>query len=193
MTITDHSAASFRHLKYRDDLSKKEKLARLLWEIAWQVLFRPTPRWALHGWRRGLLRLFGAKIGEGSLVAPSCFVWAPWKLTMGAYSILGDGVDCYTMAPVVIGSKVAVSQRAFLCTGTHDIRSLLRPLVTKRIVIGDHAWICSQAFVGPGVAIGEGAVIAACACVVKDVKAWDIVGGNPAVFIKKRELAKSGQ
>lgn len=182
------TSPSFKELKYRDELSRKEKVVRLLWEIVWALLFRPTPRWTLHGWRRLLLRIFGAKIGEGSRIAPSCFVWAPWKLTMGSYSAIGDDVDCYSMAPINIGSKVAISQRAFICTGSHDTTSLRRPLVTRPIVIGDHSWICAQAFVGPGVTIGEGVVVAACACVVKSVQPWSIVGGNPAIFLKKREL-----
>lgn len=74
----------------------------------------------------------------GNRVSPSCFVWAPWNLEMGDYSVLADDVDCYNMARIKLGSKVAISQRTYLCTGTHDISSLTRPLVTKPISIGDH-------------------------------------------------------
>ncbi|WP_404308820.1 putative colanic acid biosynthesis acetyltransferase [Neorhodopirellula lusitana] len=110
---------------------------------------------------------------------------------MGDFSVLGDEVDCYTMNDITIGSKVAVSQRAFLCTGSHDVSSLLRPLITAPISIENHAWVAAQAFVGPGVTIGEGAVVGACAGVFKDVAPWHIVGGNPAAFLKTRKINES--
>ena len=134
------------------------------------------------------MKLFGATIGRGSRVLPSCFVWAPWKLTMGEFSVLAEGVECYSMDEIIIGSKVAVSQRSFICTGSHDISSLKRPLVTKPIVINDHAWICSEAFVSPGVTIGEGAVVAARSVVIKNIESWTVVGGNPSKFIKNRVI-----
>ena len=180
--------SDFKKYQYQDNLPRCNKLARLIWNFVWLVVFRSNPRWALNGWRIFLLRMFGAKIGIGCKVAPSCFVWAPWNLSMGDFSVLGDGVECYTMAKINIGSKVAVSQRAFLCTGSHDISSLKRPLITKPINIEDHVWVCAEAFVGPGVTLGSRAVIAARGVVVKSVGSSDIVAGNPAVFLKKRLL-----
>jgi len=180
--------SDFKQYQYEDKLSKQSKILRLLWNIVWFALFRTNPRWLLNFWRISLLRLFGAKIGVGCKVAPTCFVWAPWNLEMGDYSVLGDDVDCYTMDKIIIGSKVAISQRAFICTGTHDIQSLHRPLVTKPVVIDDHVWVCAQAFVGPGVRLHKGAVVAASAVVVKDVDQLNVVAGNPAIFIKKRIL-----
>lgn len=178
----------FAKYKYIDNYSKRHKLLRLLWNITWWSLFKPTPRWCCNGWRRFLLRLFGAKIGTGSIIYPSCFVWAPWNLVMGDYSVLADHVDCYTMAKITIGSKVAVSQRSFLCTGSHDISSLRRPLITKPINIENHAWICAEAFIAPGVTIGEGAVVAARSVVTKNVPNWQVVAGNPAFKIKMRSI-----
>ena len=179
----------FRSLRYVDTIPRREKFRRLLWELVSTLLFRTTPRWALHGWRRFLLRSFGAKIGPGCRISPSCRVWAPWNLTMGELSVLGDDVDCYTMDRITIGSKVAVSQRAFLCTGSHDVSSLRRPLVTEPIVIGDHCWIAAEAMVMPGVRIGEGAVIGARSLVTKDQPAWTICGGSPCRPIRVREIA----
>ncbi|WP_353567805.1 hypothetical protein [Haloferula sargassicola] len=92
------------------------------------------------------------------------------------------------MDRIEIGSKVAVSQRTFLCSGTHSINDLRRPLVTRPISIGDHAWICAESFIAPGVVIGEGAVVGARSAVFKNVDEWNVVGGNPATFIKKREI-----
>ncbi len=180
--------SEFEKYRYKNLLPRHVQIKRLIWGAVWAILFRPTPRWAMHAWRRGLLRVFGAKIGTGSKIAPSCFVWAPWNLEMGDFSALGDNVDCYTMDKITIGSKVAVSQRSFLCTGTHDISSLHRPLKTAPVAIGNHAWICAEAFVGPGVTLGDGAVAGARAVVVHDVTPWTIVAGNPARVIKMRQI-----
>jgi putative colanic acid biosynthesis acetyltransferase WcaF len=180
--------SDFKQYQYEDQLSKKSKILRLLWSCVWFSLFRTNPRWLFNTWRVILLRVFGAKIGVGCKVSPTCFVWAPWNLEMGDYSVLGDGVDCYSMDKIIIGSKVAISQRTFICTGTHDIKSLRRPLVTKPIFIGDHTWVCAEAFIGPGVRLNKGVVVAARSVVVKDVDSLHVVAGNPAIVIKKRIL-----
>lgn len=176
----------FRSLRYRSDFSTAAKLRRFAWEVVWLLAFRHTPRWALHGWRRQLLRWFGADIGEGCRIAPSCRVWAPWNLAMGEFSALGDGVDCYSMGRITLGSKVAVSQRTFLCAGSHDVRSLSRPLITGPIVIEDHVWIAAECFVHPDVVIREGAVIGARSVVLKEMPAWSVCAGNPCRKIKDR-------
>lgn len=176
----------FRSLRYRSDFTAAAKLRRFAWEVVWLLAFRPTPRWALHGWRRQLLRWFGAEIGAGCRIAPSCRVWAPWNLAMGEFSALGDGVDCYSMGSITLGSKVAVSQRTFLCAGSHDIRSLSRPLITGPIVVEDHVWIAAECFVHPDVVIREGAVIGARSVVLKEMPAWSICAGNPCRKIKDR-------
>lgn len=182
--------SNYERYKYIDLIPRKTKLKRAVWNLVWCILFRTTPRWTMGKWRIFLLRLFGAKIGNGSKVSPSCFVWAPWNLVMGDYSVLADGVDCYSMDLIHIGSKVAVSQRTFLCSGTHDINSLLRPLVTRPIYIDNHVWICAESFVSPGVHLHEGAVIGARSVVVKDVAAWSVVAGNPAGYLKQRIIDK---
>lgn len=178
----------FSALRYRNEFSPGQKMKRLVWELIWLLAFRPTPRWALNGWRRFLLRLFGARVGAGSRIAPSCRIWAPWNLAMGEFSALGDGVDCYSMGKITIGSKVAVSQRSFLCAGSHSTRTLSRPLVSGRIVIEDHAWIAAECFIHPNVVIGEGAVIGARSVVLKDMPSWSICAGNPCQKIKDRLL-----
>jgi putative colanic acid biosynthesis acetyltransferase WcaF len=180
------SMSDFRSLRYRNGFTSAAMLRRLVWEMVWLLAFRTTPRWALHGWRRFLLRSFGAEVGAGCRIAPSCRVWAGWNLVMGEFSALGDGVDCYSMDRITIGSKVAVSQRAFLCTGSHDIKSLSRPLVTGPIVIEDHVWIAAESFVHPNVVIREGAVIGARSVVLKDMPAWSLCAGHPCRKIKDR-------
>jgi putative colanic acid biosynthesis acetyltransferase WcaF len=114
-------------------------------------------------------------------------------MELGDYVCLGDGVDFYCVSPIKLGSKVAISQRSFLCTASHDISLLTRPLIHKSIHIQDHVWVCAQAFVGPGITVGEGAIIGACAVVTKDVEPWTVVAGNPARVIKQRKLNDNGQ
>jgi putative colanic acid biosynthesis acetyltransferase WcaF len=107
---------------------------------------------------------------------------------MEAHSCLADGVNCYNVAPITIGEQVTVSQEAYLCTASHDIADPLHHLVTAPITIERNAWIGARAYVGMGVTIGEGAVVGATASVYKDVEPWTVVGGNPARFIKNREI-----
>lgn len=180
--------SNYEQYRYIDSLTLGNKLRRLVWNFVWLIAFRPTPRWALHGWRRTLLRMFGAKVGKGSKVSPSCKVWAPWNLEMGDFSVLGDDVDCYSMNKVIIGSKVAVSQRTFLCTGSHEINSLLRPLITAPIKIGNHVWIAAECFIHPGLSIGEGAVVGARSVVTRDMPEWQVCVGVPCRPIKVREI-----
>lgn len=163
------------------------RLGRLIWTVVWVLLYRPSPR-PFHFWRRFLLRLFGAQVGRGAHPYSSAKVWAPWNLSMGAHSCLGHCVDCYCVAPVSIGAHATVSQYSYLCTASHDIEARDMPLVTAPIWIGDGAWITADVFVGPGVTVGEGAVVGARSSVFQDVEAWTVVAGNPARFIKKREL-----
>lgn len=181
----------FSQFKYQNKLSKGSKLKRLLWGLVWMIAFRSTPGWCLNGWRLSLLRWFGAKHGIGCRVASSAKIWAPWNLELGDYVCIAEGVDCYAVSKIRIGSKVAISQRAFLCSASHSTRTLQRELIHMPIDIGDHAWVCAEAFIGPGVSVGEGSVVGARAVVVKDVDSWAIVAGNPAKFLKPRILSES--
>jgi putative colanic acid biosynthesis acetyltransferase WcaF len=174
---------------YQNRHPLKTRIARLVWNAVWLFLFRPTPRGVCYGWRRFLLRLFGANIGKGCHVLPSARIWQPWKLTMGDYSCLSEDVDCYSVDTIDIGRQTVVSQGAFLCCASHDISSPIMELTYRPIRIESQAWVAARAFVGPGVHIGEGAVVGACAVVTKDVEPWTVVAGNPARVIGKRCLA----
>jgi putative colanic acid biosynthesis acetyltransferase WcaF len=188
MFISEKPKREWSSLRYRNRLSVRNKLGRFLWNVVWLLFFRPTPSWTMHWWRRMLLRAFGARIGKGSKVRSTCRIWLPRNLTMGSFSCLADDVDCYCVASITIGSHVTVSQGAFLCTASHDIAARDMRLTNAPIHIQSQAWVAARAFIGPGVTIGEGAVVGACAVVMKDVPPWTVVSGNPAKFIKKREL-----
>lgn len=166
--------------------TKAEYVGRVLWALA-QPVFRFSPR-PLFGWRRFLLRLFGAQVGRGVNIYPSARIVIPWNLSIGDQASIGEWVLVYNLGPVTIGQQASVSHRAHLCAGTHDYRDPTLPLQRLPIDIGPGAWVCADAFVGPGVQVGEGAVVAACAVVVQDVPAWTVAGGNPARFIKTREM-----
>lgn len=162
-------------------------VGRLLWAMVWHMLFRPSPR-PFHAWRCWLLRVFGAKVEQGAHPYPSARIWAPWNLTMGEGSCLGDHVDCYAVDRVTLEPYATISQYTFLCTASHDYTVRGMPVITAPIRVGRRAWVAADVFVGPGVTIGEGAVVGARASVFRNVDPWTVVGGNPARIIKKYEL-----
>jgi len=174
---------------FKSELSFWNRAGRALWGMVWLLLFRPSPR-PLHVWRVMLMRAFGAKIGHGVRVYPSARIYAPWNLRMGEFSILGDYVNCYCVGLVDIGSHAVVSQYSFLCTATHDYEKAEFPLVVAPIRIGGKSWIAADAFIGPGVSIGEGAVVGSRSNVFKDVEPWQVVGGDPARVLKRRQLSR---
>ena len=173
---------------YKDSLSKGNKLRRLLWNVCCVVFFRPFAGPLFRRWRNLVLRLFGMKMGTMCAVSASAKIWAPWNVTLGQHVALGSKSEIYAVDKIFIGDKVTVSQGAYLCTASHDIKYINKPLVHNPIKINAFAWVCADAFVSMGVTVGEGAVVGARAVVFKDVEPWTVVGGNPAKFIKKREI-----
>lgn len=168
--------------------SRREQVLRFCWTFVWALFGRPIPRSLCSGWKRFLLCSFGAKLHSTAKVYSGAKIYAPWNLEMGAYSCIATGVDCYNADKIIIGSHVVISQKVSLYTASHDITSSQSKWISAPIVINDQAWIAAESFIMMGVTIGEGAVIGARAAVFKDVEPWTVVGGNPAKFIKKREI-----
>ena len=173
---------------YVNHYSLRSKFKRLLWEVVWGVFARHTPRWCLNGWRCFLLRLFGAKIGNKCRVYGGAQIWIPENLCIGDDCWLDNDVKIYNVDKIVLGSNCVVSAGAYLCTASHDISSSSFELITKPIELQDGSWCSGNVLVLPGVTIGEGAVVGAGAVVTKNVEPWTVVAGNPARFVKKREL-----
>lgn len=156
-----------------------------LWWIVEAVLFRPTPQF-MYGWRRFLLRSFGAKIGKGVILRPSMHTQFPWKVTIGDYSWIGDDVVLYSLGPIQIGDNVVVSQKSYLCTGSHDYAKSDFPIFHQPIVIENECWLATDVFVGPGVTIGAGTVVGARSSVFKSLPANKVCIGSPVRILKDR-------
>ncbi|RMD58918.1 colanic acid biosynthesis acetyltransferase WcaF, partial [Candidatus Parcubacteria bacterium] len=156
-----------------------------LWWLVQGTLFALSPQ-ALYGWRRFLLRLFGAKIGKKVLIRPSARITYPWKVRIGDYSWIGDHVELYSLGEIVIGSHVVISQRSYLCTGAHDYEKESFDIYAKKIVIEDEVWIATDVFVAPGVRIGRGAVIGARSSVFAEMPEAMICIGSPARSVRPR-------
>lgn len=173
---------------YENRLGRKHQVVRMLWNILWPLTTWFLPRSLGMGWKRSLLRMFGAKVHPTAQVYSSARIYYPANLTMEAYSCLADGVECYNVAPVTVGAHSTISQGTLLCTASHDITDSHHRLVTAPIVVEDQVWIGARAYIGMGVVVRQGAVVGATASVYKTVEPWTVVGGNPARFIKKREI-----
>lgn len=167
--------------------SLRHRLVRVVWSLAWTLLASWTPP-PLRRWRCLLLRAFGARLAPTANVYASCRIWYPANLEMGDYACLGPRSIVYSMAPVTLGAYALVSQGAQLCAGTHDVEDAHFQLQTRPIRIGARAWIAADAFVGPGVSVGDGAVLGARGCAMRDLNAWTIYTGNPAAPLRPRRI-----
>jgi putative colanic acid biosynthesis acetyltransferase WcaF len=171
-----------------DYKEKKPKyFRRILWYIINNTIFRLFTGQINMQFRNVILRLFGAKVDKQACVYNSSKIFAPWNLVIGR-ACIGPNTELYCKDKIVIGDDVVISQGAKIYTASHDISNLMLPLKTKSVILNNNVWIAADAFVGMGVTIGEGAVVGARACVFKNVEPWIVVGGNPAKFIKKREI-----
>ncbi len=165
------------------------QIMRVMWAVG-KVVFRIIPR-PFYAPRRFILRMFGARIGKRVNIANTAVIYFPWNLEVGDWSAIGEKATVYNLGKITLSEKVTLSQGAHLCAGTHDFSDPATPLLTPLISVGSQAWICADAFVGPGVVVGEGAVVGARAVAVNDVEPWAVVAGNPARFIKQREMKES--
>lgn len=174
-----HTGASF---------SLRNRLARCLWNLVAMLLFSHTPR-PLHSWRATLLRMFGARVGRGVHVYPKVKIWAPWNLVLMDECGIANGAILYSMGQIIVGKQAVVSQGAHLCAGTHDYTKHGFPLVTMPITIGNNAWVAAEAFIHPGVSVGEGTIIGARSVVTQDMPAWFVCAGHPCKPVKERIMS----
>jgi putative colanic acid biosynthesis acetyltransferase WcaF len=165
--------------------TRRELAGRVLWELLGSRAFAwsPRPAW---GWRRMILRLFGARIGRDVHLYPSLRIAVPWNLAIGDEAAVGDGAILYSLGLITIGPRATVSQYAHLCAGSHDHTRPTFDLLKPEVTIGAEAWVCADAFVGPGVEIGARTIVAARAVANRSLPAGVIAAGNPARIVKQR-------
>lgn len=172
---------------HRASFTRRNRVARLLWQLVYLLLYRTSPR-PLHAWRAALLRLFGAKIGPSCHFYPSGKVWAPWNLECEDSCTLGDGAEIYNPSSIYLESHCVISQQAFICGATHDYNDPVFPMISYNMRLGTYSWICARASVSPGVHVGAGAVLGLGSVATRDLEPWSIYSGVPAVKVKDRQM-----
>lgn len=178
-------AAFSRAIEGGASFSLRNRFVRVVWGVAWLLLARFTPP-PLHAWRRLVLRAFGAKVGRGARVHAGAAIWLPRNLELGEQVLIGPGARLYNQGTIKIGAWSVISQRAHLCASTHRIDDPDFQLEFRPIVVGERCWVAAEAFVGPGVTMGDGAVLAARGVLFENAEEDGIYRGNPAALVRQR-------
>lgn len=163
----------------------KPKLYVFLWFLVQDTVFRFSPI-PCYGFRRWLLRLFGARLGVGVKVRPRARIHYPWRVEMGDHAAVGDDAWLYSIGEINIGAHSVVSQKSFLCTAGHDYDDPFFKTTVGPITIGNSVWIAADVFVAPGVTIGDNAVIGARSSVFHDMPPGMICYGYPCRPVRTR-------
>jgi putative colanic acid biosynthesis acetyltransferase WcaF len=172
-----------------DNYRPEEFRKRVLW-MATRPLLRLVPRF-FYGFRNRVLRLFGAKIGNAVRIYPSVDIFYPWNLEIGDEVTIATSVQLYSLGKIIIGDGTMISYGAHFCAGTHDYTKVNLPLLKPEIRLGKGIWVCADAFIGPGVVIGDYSIVGARAVVLKSFEELSIIGGNPARKVKERPLPET--
>lgn len=163
-------------------------IARGVWTFIVEPFSSRLPK-SLSRLRIFVLRVFGARIGRGCTVFPGSSVLMPWNLELDDLVVIGPSVIIYNFATIKIRRQTVISQRCFLCTGSHDYTEPSMPLTWKPIDIGAECWMAAEAFIAPGVTVADGVVVGARSVVTRSIDApWTVWAGNPAKLIKARQM-----
>lgn len=186
--LTKHhiSRRSEENPYHRASFTVRNRLMRFLWQLAYLLLYRTSPR-PLHPWRAWLLRRFGATMGPGCHFYPAGKVWAPWNLICEDCCTLADGAEIYNPSPIYLESHCIVSQQAYICGATHDYNNPEFPMISYPMRLGAYSWICARASIAPGVNVGAGAVLGLGSVATRDLEPWTVYNGVPAAAVKLRQ------
>ncbi|MFA6289058.1 MAG: WcaF family extracellular polysaccharide biosynthesis acetyltransferase [Opitutaceae bacterium] len=190
---TNHQSSSGIRTRVRNDqFDPKLNFSRgagtfrfAAWQLVKWAFFRTVFPWPVR-MKVSLLRFFGCRLGVGVVIKPQVNIHLPWKLQIGDHAWIGEEVYILNFEPVKIGSHVCISQRAFICAGNHDYRTVSMVYRNAPIVIEDGVWIGAHTFVAPGVVVGVDAVVAAGSVLVSDATPGSVYSGNPAKEVGRR-------
>lgn len=174
----------FDNINFQRGASRSKEFCWLVFSGCFFSTWLPGSRW-----RISFLRMFGAHIGQNVVIKPHVRIKFPWRLTVGNFCWIGEGVWIDNLASVSLGDHVCLSQGAYFCTGSHDWSRRSFDLIVKPIRIDSHAWVGAKSYVGPGVCIGEGTVLSFGSTATRSLPSWAICSGNPANLIKKRQVS----
>lgn len=142
----------------------------------------------INGLKIRLLRVFGASIGERVVIKPSVNIKYPWFLSIGNDVWIGEKVWIDNLTQVSIGNNVCLSQGVMLLTGNHNYSKSTFDLIIGKIVLEDGVWLGAQSVVCPRVTCFSHAVLAVGSIATKDLLAYSIYQGNPAVKVRERKI-----
>jgi len=168
-----------------DNFRGRSSIIVQVWWFVDFFFFKLSPQ-MMYGWRRFLLRSFGAKIGKNVIIRPSVTIMYPWKVSIGDDSWIGDDVVLYSLGEIEIGANAVVSQKSYLCAGSHDYTDETFPIWSKKIMIESECWLATDVYVAPGVTIGRGTVVGARSSVFHDLPSGKVCVGSPAKVLKDR-------
>lgn len=162
-------------------------IKRYAWHII-NLVFFSSGIHISYGFKRALLRLFGSKIGKGVIIKPRVNIKYPWFLEIGDYSWIGEGVWIDNIGEVNIGANCCLSQGAMLLTGNHDFTSSKFDLQVGTITLEEGVWIGAKSIVCPGVTCHSHSILSVSSVTSKDLKAYTIYRGNPAIEVSTRTI-----
>lgn len=150
----------------------------ILWWLVQAIAFPLSPH-PFNSFRCWVLRRFGARIGQGVIIRPTARFTYPWRVEIGDYSWIGDDVVFYSLETIRVGCHCVISQKSYLCTGSHDIQDPTFSLITAPITIDNGVWIATDCFIASGVEIGANSVIGARSSVFNLIPPQQVCWGNP--------------
>jgi putative colanic acid biosynthesis acetyltransferase WcaF len=141
----------------------------------------------MHALRRGFLRLFNKKIHPTAVILMHTRILNFWKISIADHVVINQYclLDCRVHL-ISIGRHTDIGPYTRIWTLGHNPDSATHALYGNNVIIGHHVWIASGVTILPNVVLADGTVVAASSLVHKSTEVNDIIGGNPARFLRRR-------